>query len=123
MAFPLATLTLHDFVSRRALLDNLASRALAEQVELVVLGFPLNLDGGENEMCARVRNFAQRLKRRLPIPFYLEPETLTTVEAMGQLRECGIKKQKLAGVIDQQAACGILNSFLNRHPSSRVPFG
>lgn len=123
MAFPLATLHLHDFGNRKALLNNLAARAKAERVEVVVLGLPLNLDGGENEMCARVRNFAQRLKRRISLPFYLEPETLTTVEAMGQLRERGVKKQKIADVLDQQAACGILNSFLNRHPASRVPFG
>lgn len=112
VVFPLATLRLSDYGSRAALLDALAALALDRRVEIVVIGLPLDLNGCEKEMCRVVRNLVPRLRRRLDVPFYYMPEALSSVEAREDLRNTGLKGSKVKEVLDQQAACRILSSFL-----------
>jgi putative Holliday junction resolvase len=55
-------------------------RALAASVEaeLVVVGLPLSLSGGDTEQTRETRAFAQRLRDALPIPVELYDERFTT---------------------------------------------
>ncbi|MBO4299990.1 MAG: Holliday junction resolvase RuvX [Desulfovibrio sp.] len=112
MVFPLATLRLADFPSRHLLLDALAQRLIAEGTEAVVMGLPLLPDGSESLTTRQVRNVTERLKRRLPLPFYYMSEELSSEEAWVDLREAGLTRKKRKDVLDQQAAVRILSSFL-----------
>lgn len=112
IVLPLATLTLAQFGARAALLDALCARATSEAVEQIVVGLPLYEDGGENLSCRQVRNFVKRLKRRLSLPMFYMPELLSSAEAREDLLAAGIRGAKLKAVLDQQAACNILSSFL-----------
>lgn len=112
MAFPLKTLRLSDYGNRKAVLAAIAELANANKVEAIVMGLPLGLNGSESEMSRVVRNAAEKIKRRLPLPFYWMPEALSSEEAKMDLQVAGLRGRKLKAVLDQQAACRILTSFL-----------
>lgn len=113
IAFPFFTFTLSAYPNRRALIDDLVKKALDEGVEGIVMGWPTNLAGQETLMCRRVRNFAERIKRRVDIPVFFISEVLTSEIAKNFLVAAGKKKEKLRKALDAQAACIILQSFLD----------
>ena len=113
MAFPRCVLrknTRRDFFA--ALCDLIA----AEAPKALVVGLPLQDDGGESLSVRQVRNFVERLKRRVDLPIYYMEELLSTHEALAQFRETGHRPAD--GELDQQAATRILESFLNE-PEAR----
>ncbi|GHU93505.1 putative pre-16S rRNA nuclease [Deltaproteobacteria bacterium] len=119
LAFPLATLRLQDFLNRKALLAELAARVAHEGAGTVVVGLPVHEDGRESLITRQVRNVTERLKRRVYLPFFFMAETLSSVEALDDLREAGIVSKRRRDVIDQQAAVRILASFLALNPDER----
>lgn len=121
MAFPLRTLRLADYPGRKAQLDALAALIRDERAGGVVIGLPLHGDGAESESSRRARNFCARMRRRVELPFYFMPEYLSTQEAMADLAEAGVPPRRRKAVLDQQAACRILSSFLNLAPEKRLP--
>ena len=121
MAFPLATLRLQDYTDRKLFLAALAEKIIETGAEAVVVGLPLTQDGEESLTTRQVRNVTQRLKRRVPLPFYYMTEELSSEEAWADLREAGLKMRKRKAVLDQQAAVRILSSFLSLAPQERSP--
>ena len=121
MAFPLATLRLQDYTDRKLFLAALAEKIMETGAEAVVVGLPLTQDGEESLTTRQVRNVTQRLKRRVPLPFYYMTEELSSEEAWADLREAGLKMRKRKAVLDQQAAVRILSSFLSLAPQERNP--
>lgn len=96
--------------------------AETEAVEVVV-GLPRSLKGGEGPSAAKVRDFADRLARRVaPVPVRLVDERLTTVSAESVLRDQGRKGQRRRAVVDQVAAVVILQHALDtERGSGRAP--
>lgn len=121
IAFPLTTLRLAECGTRKAMLDKLAALAREHGAEAMVVGLPLYPDGSENFICRQTRNMAARLKRRLSLPFYWMPEALSSEEAERDLLAAGLRGAKLKTVLDQQAACLILKSFLAQPERARMP--
>lgn len=119
LAFPVATLRLADYPNRRALLDALAQHVHSVQGQAIVMGLPLLADGTESLTTRQVRHATERLKRRLPMPFYYMNEELSSEEAWEDLRRAGMPSPRRAAVLDQQAAVRILSSFLALDPSQR----
>lgn len=113
IAFPLTTLRLKDYRTRKEMLDALAQIGKNEGVEEIVMGLPLNADGDETEMSIIVRNVAARIMRRLPQPLFYMPEFLSSAQARADLLEAGVKISRQKTILDQQAACRILSSFLS----------
>ncbi len=80
--------------------------------DLVVVGLPLDLKGGELETIApRARKFAQRLKGRFNANVVLHDERLSTAEARSTLFEQGGFRALGKGNIDCQSAVIILESW------------
>lgn len=119
MAFPLATLALRYFSGRGALLAALVVRIAETKAGAVVMGLPFLADGGESETTRQVRNVTERIRRRLALPVYFMPELLSTVEALRDLRQAGLRESRRRAVLDQQAAVRILASFLALRPDER----
>jgi len=64
---------------------NAVAALLAEwDPDALVLGLPLNMDGTEQPLTARVRRFARRLSQHHPLPLYFADERLSTREARGR---------------------------------------
>lgn len=61
---------------------NIIGRLLKEwQPESVIVGLPLNMDGTEQPLTARARNFANKIHGRFGVAITLHDERLSTVEA------------------------------------------
>lgn len=96
------------------------ARLVAEHdADLVYVGLPRSLRGGEGPSAARVREFAAGLAERLaPVPVHLVDERLSTVTAEGVLREQGRKGRRRRAVVDQAAAVVILQAALDTERTS-----
>lgn len=83
----------------------------------VVVGLPRTLAGREGPAAEAARAFVAALEPALPVPVELSDERLTTVVATRQLRESGRRGKRQRAVVDQVAAVGILQGWLDRpHP-------
>ncbi len=101
--------------TRDALFAALVSLVEAENVEAVVVGLPLTLDGGDSLTTRQARNFAESLARRINAPVHLMDERLSSAEAEEQLKEAGLCSRKMKSRLDSQAATLILESWLNQN--------
>jgi putative Holliday junction resolvase len=93
-------------------------RALAELVAEheaveVVVGLPRTLAGREGPAAQLALEFAEAIRGVVDVPVVLHDERLTTVVATRQLRARGVKGRKQRAVIDQAAAVGILQGYLD----------
>lgn len=88
------------------LLDNL-------DAEKVIIGYPVNQDSQEGPQAAKVRDFYERLVRRLSIPVVLWDERFSTQEAESELLNMDLTRKQRLKVIDQMAAVIILKSYLD----------
>ena len=118
MAFPRRTL--HMTTRERFFAELLACLA-EEGPDAIVVGLPLTLDGGESLTTRQARHFVERLKRRTDLPVFWMNEQFSSHEAETDLREAGARGRRVRDVVDQQAACRILESFLAQPEEKRSP--
>lgn len=83
------------------------------QVDKVILGYPVMLDGSEGERVRKTKEFAQMLARRTGKEIIFQDERLTTVEAYEIMDFMGIKKEDRYQYVDMVAAKVILEDYLN----------
>ncbi len=83
------------------------------EVERVVVGLPLNMDGTEGTSARLARSYARGLEAALGIPVLLFDERLSTFEAESRLRERGMSARDQRAVIDAEAAAVILQDWLD----------
>ena len=107
----------YDVVERsgdRARDDRRLAQIVAEtEAEIVVVGLPLSLDGGEGPMAKRYRAESRRLRATLGVPVETYDERLTTVTAERALRETDLSGRARRKVVDQVAAAVMLQSWLD----------
>lgn len=120
IAFPLCQLALANFGARKLLLDEIAALARHHNAGAIVMGLPLRENGEESETTRQIRNAAKKIQRRAEIPLYFMPELLSTFEAARDLRQAGHSAKSMKNILDQQAACRILQSFLDQ-PQRGLP--
>ncbi len=82
-------------------------------VEKIVIGKPLNMNGTEGEMVRLMREFSQELSRRTGLEIIEVDERLTTSEADRILKETGIAISGRKEHIDKMAAAIILQTYLD----------
>lgn len=116
LAHPYATLTR---TTRERLFEALLAIIAKENVQAVVLGLPLGLNGQETETTRQVRNFAASLARRVDVPILFENEALSSKAAKEQLCQARLCGKKRLAALDQQAAVIILSDYLKRRQSSQ----
>jgi len=83
-----------------------------EEVEKIILGLPLNLDGEDTKKTLEVREFAEILKNNVQIPVIFWDERYTSVEANEELKRMGYSIAESRKVIDKVAASIILKSYM-----------
>ena len=82
-------------------------------VELIVVGLPLSLDGEEGPQARRVRTVAQRVIGDLEVPVAYADERLSSVEAKRRMRESGRSERETRGSVDKVAASIFLQRYLD----------
>lgn len=83
------------------------------EVEGIVLGLPLHMDGGMSERAEKTLIFRDKLSSRLGLPVAMQDERLTSVEAEDTMREQGIPRSDWKNHVDRIAAAIILQDYLN----------
>ncbi len=84
------------------------------EVEKIVVGHPLRMDGTEGSQAALIQKFVEDLKKRFEkFPVILWDERLSTVAAERTLLEADLSRAKRKKVINQMAAVFILQGFLD----------
>lgn len=81
----------------------------------LVVGLPLDAEGGETGISGQARKFGRELERRFALPVYYVDERLTSVHARAQfadLRARGAARRKDANQLDAVAARIILENWL-----------
>ena len=107
-------------ISRRSWKDLLRQVAgLVESFEAkgLVIGLPLRLDGAEGSAAESVRTVAEKFRRSLGVPIYLQDERLTTFTANSDLKAAGLDQGEIKREVDSEAAAIILRDFINRMQS------
>ena len=105
-----------EAIERRSWKDLL--RRVMEQMKIqeaggLVVGLPLNLDGSEGDAATEARHIAEKFRRSLTLPVYLQDERLTTEEAKARLRRIRDQRE-IDRQVDSEAATIILQDFIGR---------
>jgi len=99
---------------------------LVDELEVVevVVGLPRTLADRTGPSAADAIGVAEDLAQRVaPIPVRMADERLTTVTAQRSLREAGVRARGQRAMIDQAAAVGILQSWLDQRRAARNEVG
>jgi putative holliday junction resolvase len=88
------------------------------QITDVVVGMPRNMDGSYGFSAEKVDVFLDQFEPLLPeaVGLHELDERLTSVIAEQRLREQGKKPSLQKGLVDQEAACLLLEDFLRQAP-------
>ena len=86
---------------------------IEKQVDTIVLGLPINMDGTEGERAHATREFAEKLKQETNLPVKFLDERLTSVSAEKLLIEADMRREKRKQVIDKISASIILQNYLD----------
>jgi len=97
----------------RKALECVAALVGEQEVDRVVVGYPLSLRGDVGPQTERVERFAQALAQVLAVPVELWDERYSTVDAERILRERGMGSRKRRRWVDATAAAVILQDYLD----------
>ena len=104
-------------IDTKDLFDFLSRYTQTEEVECVVIGKPMQLDGQPSENLARVENFVNRWRKTHPeTPIIYYDERFTSVLAHRAIIESGVKKKtrrENKGLVDEISATIILQDYMN----------
>lgn len=96
-------------------LRRLSALVTEHDIVEVVVGLPRTLADRAGTSAQDAVEVADALAERIsPVPVRLADERLTTVAAQRSLREAGVSAKSQRGVIDQAAAVGILQGWLDQ---------
>jgi putative holliday junction resolvase len=110
IATPRQTIARTKFSLDMKLLLDFAAR---ENIGLIVIGLPLNMDGSEGPRAQSTRAFMRNLQRYTDIPMAFWDERLSTVAVTRVMLDADLSRAKRAENVDKLAAGYILQSFLD----------
>lgn len=84
------------------------------EIETIVIGLPLLMNGQKGDMAILVEKFAEELGKKLNLPVVLLDERLSSKHAATSLRETGLSRKKREKKEDQVAALHLLQCYLER---------
>ena len=102
---------------QKELIKKISEIVEKEDVDAVVLGLPLNMDGSESNQTKLVLKFGKQLQNNLKIPVLLHDERLSSFGARQKLTPANYTRSKRKKRLDAVAAADILESFLKQNIS------
>ena len=111
IASPYKTL---NYVSEKDLINQLETIISKNDIEILVLGLPINMKGEDTAQTMKVRNFKEILST-LRIPIVYEDERLSSVSAINSLMLQNVKTGHNKPEIDKTAAAIILQQYLDKN--------
>jgi putative Holliday junction resolvase len=83
------------------------------EVDLIILGYPKNMNNTIGERAEKSEEFAEMLRKRTGLDVVLWDERLTTVSAHNAMIEGNVRREDRAKVVDKVAAVFILQGYLD----------
>lgn len=111
LAQPLTTITRR--LGRRFPLKKLREIVETHQPVGLVVGLPLDSEGGEGESARRARELGDLIARFTGLPVTYADERMTSSRVLRAVSEMGGKTRGREGEIDQLAATVLLQAFLD----------
>ncbi|HBG26242.1 MAG: hypothetical protein A2Y10_08035 [Planctomycetes bacterium GWF2_41_51] len=87
--------------------------AKEHQVQGLVFGLALNMDGTEGDRAIQTKKIVEEIKTKISLPVFFQDERLSTFSAGNKLSRIGLTHKKKKFKIDAIAAAEILTEFLN----------
>ena len=103
-------------VATHELMAFLAGYFAKEQVDLIVVGHPTNMNGEESASMQQIRPFVDKLRKQYPDKeVVMFDERFTSVLAQKAILEAGITKmaRRNKALVDEVSATIILESYMN----------
>lgn len=116
---PLTTLRA-DKRESRSLIDRIVALAGEYDVEAILVGLPLRLDGTRGDAAILAERFAERLRTQVTAPVILRDERLTSRAADELLRDQDAKAERRRSHSDQVAAALLLEDYLAEAERARA---
>jgi putative Holliday junction resolvase len=91
----------------------------AEEIDAVVVGLPVNMDGTEGPRVRQVRQFVLMLQQRTDKPIHLHDERLSSFEADCLVGDLELTRKKKKKRLDAIAAAAILRSFFEQKTGNK----
>ncbi len=83
--------------------------------EALVVGLPLDMDGGRNPLTRAARRFGETLRQRYNLPVHMVDERLTSRSARATMAASGVSAPRMRRRgVDHYAAGEILDTFLQQ---------
>lgn len=117
MAMPLSVLERTSDESAIAAIEKIIAE---KDVEKIIVGLPLNMNGTRGPMAEKSTKFADALGKSTGVAVELCDERLSTMSAEKALLEGDVRREKRKGLRDKIAAQIILQSYLDRHASGNT---
>ena len=95
-------------------LQHIAKIANENDVDVIVFGLPINMDGTQGVKCQETYEFVDNLKKYCKQKIVFQDERLTTVSAERMLIDANVSRKDRKQVIDKVAATFILQSYLDK---------
>lgn len=115
-AFPKGVITEYN---REKLIEKLALTAKDLGAEMIVVGYPKNMDGSEGFKAQECAEAAEALAKATGLPVELWDERCTTISAHTALNYTDTRGKKRKQVVDAVAATIILEDFLARRKNDK----
>jgi len=96
-----------------ALLERLKKLLVEQEVDLILIGLPRNMDGSYGPAAEKVQVFVAALKSAVTVPIRLWDERLTSSQANKVLIQGGVRRNERKEKVDKMAAAILLQSFLD----------
>ena len=95
------------------LLDEIAQHVKYYDPELIVIGYPINMDGSIGPRAQKIADFSKKLEERFSLPVKFVDERCTTMIAHSILNKTNTRGKKRKQVVDTLSAEIILQSYLD----------
>jgi putative holliday junction resolvase len=96
-----------------------AERASAHDVQVIIIGQSLDDKGKPNKAGRMAAKFAEALRQQTSLPVELWDEAFTTQDARSARLAMGVSRKKRSGHLDEMAATVLLQSYLDSLSSPR----
>ena len=93
------------------LLRQISAVLQAEEIDAIVVGLPINMDGTESDRSRKVRQFVLTMQEKTDKPVHLHDERLSSFEAGYLVGDLELTRKKKKKRLDAIAASSILRSF------------
>ncbi len=104
--------------NRPGVMEEIKELTRSYQVEKIVIGLPLHMNGEEGKMAEETRTFAFKLHEITGLPVETIDERLTSWEAHTIMKEAGLNRKKRSRLADKVAATLILQRYLEREKNA-----